>query len=171
MQENNEQSIELSKEDKVETTENNQLDGCQKELADWKDKYLHLSADFQNHKKRLKKEQASLTQLIKADMLREILLIVDNFERAMEAGTKEEEQSIEVWLKGFELIAKDLYKFLEKQGVKEIESIEPFDPERHEAVMQVESESHEPGAVVIVLQKGYLLNNHVLRPAKVSVAK
>lgn len=74
-------------------------------------------------------------------------------------------------LEGFKLISKDFYKFLEKQGVKELEGCEIFDPELHEAVMEIEAENKQPGNVVEVLQKGYLINGAILRPAKVSVAK
>lgn len=145
------------------------LKKCEQETAEWKDKYLRAWADFQNYKKRHEKEQAAFKRMIKGDLLREMLSIVDNFDRAIEA--QEQIESVQACLEGFELIRKDLYKFLQKHGVKEIEAYETFDPELHEAVMQVEADDHEPGDIVEVLQKGYLLNNIVLRPAKVSVAK
>lgn len=144
------------------------LKQCEQVAAEWKDKYLHVAADFQNYKKRLEKDRAHLSKVIKADLLLEILNIVDNFDRALEM---KQQESMQEWMRGFEMIAKELYKFLEKQGVSEIETTSTFNPELHEAVMQVEADDHQPGDIVEVLQKGYLLNGDVLRPAKVSVAQ
>ena len=162
---------EINENKKTEQEEHNEaLKKCEQERAEWKDKYLHSVADFQNFKKRVAKDQANLGRLVKADLLLEILAIADNFDRALEAQGKDTE-SLQAWLEGFEMIRKELYKFLDKHGVREIESHDTFNPELHEAVMQVEAEEREPGSIVQVLQKGYFLNNQVLRPAKVSVAK
>ncbi|MEX0940586.1 MAG: nucleotide exchange factor GrpE [Candidatus Babeliales bacterium] len=154
-------------EKKVKETE---LTVCQAELIEWKDKYLRLSADFQNFKKRLQKEQASLRRMMQADILADVLNIVDNFDRALQEKEAETE-NMKDWFAGFELIRKELYKLLEKYGVKELESYDVFDPEMHEAVMQVDSDQHESGGIVEVYQKGYIFDGSVLRPAKVSVAK
>lgn len=144
------------------------LELCQQEMAEWKEKYLRLSADFQNYKRRLEKEQLHFVRMIKADLLSKVLSIVDNFDRALE---RREEGDQCAFREGFELIRKDLYAFLEKQNVKEMDYYEEFNPEFHEAIMHVESDRHEPGQIVEVLLKGYLINDEVLRPAKVSIAK
>lgn len=151
-----------------EASSDNVLEACKQEVAEWKDKYMRAAADFQNYKKRLEKDQLAITKSIKADFLREILDIVDNFDRALEVNDQESQQE---WLRGFAMIAKELYKFLQKHGVSEIEAGVTFNPELHEAVMQVTSDEREPGQIVEVLQKGYYLNDAVLRPAKVSVAQ
>jgi molecular chaperone GrpE len=162
-----EQSMQAVGQEK-EPSNSQALQQCQQEVAEWKDKYLRAAADFQNYKKRLEKDQANITKTIKADFLREILNIVDNFDRALEMKDQESQQE---WLRGFAMIAKELYKFLQKHGISEIEETRTFNPELHEAVMQVESDTHQPGEIVEILQKGYYLNDEVLRPAKVSVAQ
>jgi molecular chaperone GrpE len=146
------------------------LNACQTELSDCKENYKRLSADFQNFKKRLQKEQSSLQHMLQADVLLKILPVIDNFDRALQERP-EQEAGCKAWLEGFELIRKELYAVLEYYGVKEIESTDEFNPEYHEAVMQVESDNHEPGDIVEVLQKGYMIGDRVLRPAKVSVAE
>lgn len=146
------------------------LSECQTQLAEWKDKFIRLLSDFQNFKKRLSKEQASQARMMQADVLLDMLVILDNFDRALQERP-EQNAEIKSWADGFELIRKYLYKVFEKYGVKEMESFDEFKPEFHEAVMHVESSKHEPGSIVEVLQKGYLIGDMVLRPAKVSIAQ
>jgi molecular chaperone GrpE len=159
-----------AKTEKDENQEDKALKECQSSLAEMKDNYLRVSADFQNYKKRLEKEQSALKRRMQSDILRDLLDIVDNFDRALQDDELNQEQSVQAWKEGFKLIQKELYKLLEKYGVSQIESYEEFNPELHEAVMQVHSDDHESGSIVEVLQKGYLIDGHVLRPAKVSIA-
>lgn len=148
---------------------NEALQKCEKELTEWKDNYVRLSADFQNFKKRLEKEQASLKRMIQARILLDVINIADDFDRALVESGQSEKNTAQI--KGFKLIQKELYKLLEKYKVTPIESYAEFNPELHEAIMHVQSDKHEPGNIVEVLQKGYMLEDHVLRPAKVSVAQ
>lgn len=152
-------------------SEDKALKACEASLKEMKDNYLRVTADFQNFKKRLEKERTTLKRMMQSDILLGILSIVDNFDRALQEKQEGDEQSVQAWKEGFKLIQKDLYKLLEKYGVKQIESNDEFNPELHEAVMQVHADQHEPGSIVEVLQKGYLLDGHILRPAKVSIAQ
>lgn len=155
------------------------LDELQARLAtseascnEWKDKYIHVSADLQNYKRRVEKEQITWIQRAQADMLLPLLTIVDDFDRALsEHHNRERTSELDQWLKGFELIGKELYKFLHSMGVTEIKDTVYFDPNLHEAIVQIESEQHNSGDIVDVLQKGFMIKDHVLRPAKVTVAK
>jgi molecular chaperone GrpE len=141
------------------------LEKCKIELTEWKDRALRISADFENYKRRMAKDQENLYFSLQADTLGGILDIVDNFDRALNA------EQAQGSLEGFKLIYKELTKFLEKSGVKEISQVTTFDPELHEAIGQVDSDTHESGSIVSVLQKGYTLRDKVLRPAKVMIAR
>lgn len=146
------------------------LENCLREVAEWKDKYLHLNADFQNFKRRQEKDQAAWRHAIKVSFLGDLLAIIDNVDRAMAEAEKAQDDT-RAWFEGFVMIQKQMKKFLDTHGVKEIEVSETFDPHLHEALMHVESKDHKSGTVVQVLQKGYMLNDKVLRPAHVSIAQ
>lgn len=163
------QSGETNQDNSRIATLEKELNECRVEHAEWKERYLLLSADFANFKRRTSKEQATWAQDAKATVLAELLGIVDNVDRALEhrVETTEEVQS---WLQGFDMIQRSLHAFLKKSGVEEV-SYETFDPHCHEALMEVESDQHQPGQIVTVLQKGYTLGDRVLRPARVSIAK
>jgi len=106
--------------------------------------------------------------LAQSQLMKDLLVVVDDFERALKAGKEADEQPD---VAGFTMIAKSLDKILKKYGLQEIEQTDEFDPHLHEAVVQVDADDHESGAIVQVLQKGYQMKEQVLRPAKVSVAK
>lgn len=145
-----------------------QVQECKEMLSHWKDQYVRLAADFENFKKRLEKERAQTSRNIKAALLSDLLPVVDNFERALSAEQKTD--NIETVLQGFEMIYKDVAKILQKQGVTPMAFDRHFNPELHEAVMTVASDEHNSGEIVEVLEKGYMIDGEVLRPAKVSIA-
>lgn len=148
------------------------LELCQAQLQEWREKYLRVQADFDNFTRRVEKERASWMRVVQATMLKDILAIVDDVERAFTTNTAIElTPELQQWLTGFELIGKSLQKFLLAQGVEEIAQMSTFDPHLHEALMQVASADHSSGSIVEVFQKGYLFKDEVLRPAKVSVAQ
>jgi molecular chaperone GrpE len=168
-----EQSLESQSE--PATSDNNieqfkeQAQKCQQELAHWKDQYMRMIADFENSKKRLERERTAVSRSIKSNILIDLLPILDNFERALKSefkGLPGEAQA----KTGFEMIYWDLAKMLKKQGVEEIPFDKTFNPESHEAVMNVASQQHKSGEVVEILERGYMLNGEILRPAKVSIA-
>ncbi|HLW72600.1 MAG TPA: nucleotide exchange factor GrpE, partial [Candidatus Babeliales bacterium] len=101
----------------------------------------------------------------------ELLAIIDNFERALDQERKRENVEGIAWLAGFEMIYQSLEKILTKFGVQEITDFSVFNPKYHEALVQVESDKHASGEIVQVLQKGYTMQDKVIRPAIVSVAK
>lgn len=149
-----------------------EFEACQSELGSVKDQLVRLGADFQNFKKRTEKDRQNWSFAIEADLFEGLLAIVDDFDRALAEAQKEGvSDSLAQWLAGFELIHKALYDYLKNKKVVPIDQVKTFDPELHEALVQVDSKEHESGEIVQVLQKGFLLNSKVLRPAKVSVAK
>ena len=129
-------------------------------------KYLRLMADFQNYKRRTEKEKHDIYAFANEKIVSELLNVIDNFERALDAG-----DSGDSFVEGMNLIFKQLQGVLEKAGVVEIEALgQDFDPNFHHAVLTEDSAEYESGKVTAVLQKGYLLNNKVIRPSMVKVA-
>ena len=134
------------------------------------DKLLRIQADFDNYKKRLDRDKTEFIKFANEGIIIQILNIVDDFDRAVEAGKSKHD--FDVLYKGIEMIHKDMKEFLEKYGVKEIKANgKPFNPNEHEAMMQEESSEYPEDHVVEELQKGYMLNGRVIRPAKVKVSK
>ena len=156
-----------------ETEEKNQeLDACQTELQEWKEKFIRVSADLENFSRRMEKDRARWMQLSQAKLIKDLLSVVDDFQR-VSAQQEQAEFSADMkeWLSGFSLIGKSLHKILHSYGLKEIDQTKTFDPTLHEAVAQTESPDHESGEIIEVLQTGYFFGDDVLRPAKVRVAK
>ena len=138
----------------------------EKEDEDLKNQYLRLAADFQNYKRRTEKEKSDIYAFANEKIISELLNVIDNFERALDAGNAEDS-----FYKGMEMILKQLLGVLEKAGASEIAALgEDFDPNFHNAVMTEDSDEYESGKVTEVLQKGYILNNRVIRPSMVKVA-
>jgi len=125
-----------------------------------------LAAEFDNYKKRTAREQASLSTRATERLVKELLPIVDDLERALEAAEEHEEAKLE---EGVRLVHRQLASALEREGLAEIETDGKFDPHVHEALLSQPSEADE-GSVIEVLQKGYRLGDRVLRPARVVVA-
>lgn len=132
------------------------------------ERYMRLMAEFQNFKKRAAKEKTDIHAYANEKLMNELLPVLDNFERALETKTEE----VESYAKGMELIFSQMKTALENHGLKEIEALgEDFDPNKHNAVMNEDSEEYESGKVCKVLQKGYELNGKVIRPAMVAVSQ
>lgn len=130
-------------------------------------KYLRLMADFQNFRRRSEKEKSDIYSYANEKLVVEILAVMDNFERALNNT-----EGVESFAEGMSLILKQLKNVLEKTGVAEMNALgEEFDPNFHHAVLTEDSNEYESGKVTEVLQKGYLLNNKVVRPAMVKVAE
>ena len=124
---------------------------------------------FQNFKKRVEKEQEEWFALAQANVIKKILPVLDDFELAMKNVPTEEKEN--AWLEGFDILFKKFKKVFEDLGVEQIACDDAFDPELHEALMQVESKEYKSGQIVQVLNNGYTFKGKVLRVAKVSVAK
>jgi molecular chaperone GrpE len=130
------------------------------------DDLKRLAAEFENYKKRTAREQASLSTRATERLVKELLPIVDDLERALEAAEEHEEAKLE---EGVRLVHRQLASALEGEGLAEIETEGKFDPHVHDALLSQPSEADE-GTVIEVLQKGYRLGDRVLRPARVVVA-
>ncbi|EIF50923.1 nucleotide exchange factor GrpE [Sulfurovum sp. AR] len=158
-----------------ETAEVDPLEAARAEAADYKDKYLRAHADFENTKKRLEKDKMNAVSYANESFAKDILAVMDSFENALASmKSADEENSSEVLEKmkeGVNLTYDQLKKILEKNHIKEVECEGEFDPEVHQAIMQVESDAHEAGDIVQVMQKGYMIKDRVLRPAMVSTCK
>lgn len=131
-------------------------------------RYMRLMADFQNFKRRTEKEKSDIYAFANEKIVKELLDVIDNFERALAVGNGADGEK---FLEGMEMILKQLLGVLEKAGVAEIKALgEDFDPNFHNAVMTEDSTEYESGKVTAVLQKGYTLNGRVVRPTMVKVA-
>ncbi|MBS4240644.1 nucleotide exchange factor GrpE [Campylobacter vulpis] len=168
MSEQNEEKIEEQVEENQLENETEEKD-FEAEYNALKDQYLRANAEFENIKKRLEKEKINAMTYANEGFAKDLLDVLD----ALEAAVKVEAND-EVSLKIKEGVQNTLDLFLkklEKHGVKEIEAACEFDPNLHEAMFHLQSDEHQSGAVVQVLQKGYKLGERVIRPTKVSVAK
>jgi len=135
-----------------------------------RDEYLNdlkrVAAEFENYRKRVLRDQESLVARAHERRVRELLPVLDDLERALAAAEEHEEAKLE---EGVRLVHRELKDALDREGVAEIETEGHFDPHVHEALLSQPSEAEE-GSVLEVLQKGYKLGDHVLRPARVVVA-
>ncbi len=133
------------------------------------DRFLRLAAEFDNYKKRTAREFEDIIKRANVRLLRELVDIVDNFERAMSAQA--EDHSHKAYRQGVELIYNQLAALLTKEGVTPIEAVgQPFDPHYHEAVMQAPSDEYDEGTVTQEIQKGYRIGDKVLRHSRVIVS-
>ena len=133
------------------------------------DRFLRAQAELENYKKRVEREKSSLVKYGNEDLIKAILPVIDNLERALDHPPGENPDGL---VEGVTITLNQLLQELEKFGVTPVASVgEPFDPSKHEAMMRVESADHEPNTVVSELQRGYFLNDRLLRPAMVSVAQ
>lgn len=149
-----------------------EIQALKNELAQAKERATYLSADFDNFRKRVEKDRLAISTAAQASVLADLLTIIDDFDRAfadMQQKHILEKPELATYFAGFELIYKSLQKLLAKYGVTEIDAQGQFNPELHEAVVQVDDPTKESGQIVQVLQKGYMFKGTVLRPAKVSV--
>ena len=134
------------------------------------DKYLRTHADFENIKKRLEKEKYQAIDYASEKFAKDLLSTVDTLEMALASANSDQndQELIEKIKEGIELTFKNLISTFEKHNITVVETQE-FDPQVHNAVMQVESENHENGQIVQVMQKGYMYKERLLRPAMVSI--
>ena len=130
--------------------------------------YLRLAADFDNYRKRVAREHLELTARANERLVNELLPVLDDLERALEAAAEHEEAKLE---EGVQLVHRSLASLLERHGLTEIAAEGAFDPHVHEALLAQPAEDAEEGSVLQVLQKGYKLGDKVLRPARVIVAE
>lgn len=153
----------------VDMKDNSELSKLQAELEEQQQRVLRTQADFDNFRRRTQKEKEDLAKYASSLLITELLPVIDNFERALSTGTDNPEVSS--YAKGVEMIFRQLEGVLKAEGLEEMNSVgQPFNPEYHQAIMQVESDEYEEGIVVEEVQKGYKLKDRVLRPAMVKVS-
>lgn len=174
---NNDQPIDQSEENLESTLENaaepktevSELDQLKAQLAESNDKFLRLYAEFDNYKRRTMKERAELLQMAGKEVILSLLPVVDDFERAKKADV----QDMQAYKEGIDLIHQKFNSILSAKGLKAIESIgEAFNVDKHEAITNIPAPSEDmKGKVVDETEKGYELNGHVIRFAKVVVGE
>jgi molecular chaperone GrpE len=148
-----------------------ELSQAQREVEMYKDRWMRLAAEFENYKKRTAREFEALIKSASADVIRDLLPILDGVGRAL-AHRKEGQAETEGYQEGVAMIMEQFPKVLENRNLKKIETIgQPFDPNIHEALMQMVSETIKTGHVADVVEEGYILGGKVLRPAKVVVSQ
>ena len=144
-----------------------EIERLERELDELRDIHLRKLAEFDNFRKRTERERIEIRRFANEELMRELLPVLDNFERALHHGP---EADADAFQEGVEMIAKQLWDVLQRQGVEIVDPEgEMFSPEVHEAVHQIEDPERKPGTVASVLAKGYLYNGRLIRPAMVGV--
>ena len=147
------------------------LEEARKEAADYRDSWMRAAAEFENYKKRTVRGFETLRQSATEEIIRALLPVLDSVDRAL-AHRGEGQDEEEGFREGVKMIMEQLPKLLHDRGLAEIEAVgKPFDPNVHEALMEMDSEAFDAGLVVEVAQKGYWLDERVIRAAKVVVSR
>jgi len=149
------------------------VENLQQELANYKEKYLRLYAEFENYKKVANKEKEEIINYANEKLIGELLPVIDNFELAIKHGNQETDSK---WFEGIKTgldnALKEFLRILEKFGLKQIETVgKPFNPEFHHAVSTLETNDMEENMIAEELRKGYLYKDKVLRASLVTVSK
>jgi molecular chaperone GrpE len=146
-----------------------ELADAQRERDDFRDRWMRKSAEFDNYRKRIERERREQGDQAVNDLLQQLLLVVDDFDRAL---TVDAGEGGEAYRKGVELIHAKLHDLLRRQGLRPLDAVgADFDPNVHEAVVHEASPDHREGEVIGELRKGYMMGDRLLRPALVKVAK
>lgn len=179
--ENEEKKVEeamASNEDGAEAADTNlteevsELDSLKNELEEMKKKHLYLAAEFENSKRRLQREKENLAKFGTEKVLSDILPVIDNLERTMNAIQSDDDSKIKNIFTGVKMVHGQFLTNLSNHGLEQIESLgQEFDPNLHEAMGQEDSEEHESNTVINIFENGYKLNGRLIRAAKVIVSK
>ena len=149
-----------------------EIEDLKKKNDELMNKFLYSQAEFANFKKRKEQETANMLKYSNMDIARELLPVVDNFERAIKLDDSNLNDELSKFLDGFKMIYSHLVELLHRFEVEEIDCLnKEFDPNFEQALMTVKAEGVEPGIVVEVLQKGYMLKDKMIRPALVKVSE
>lgn len=144
-----------------------QLAEAESKASEYKDSWLRSQADFQNYKKRLERDNEMMYVSMKGDIIKKVLPILDDLERALQ-----NRRADDPWANGIELVVRKFENILESEGVKKIEALgAEFDPKFHEAISHEPADGAQSGSVIGVAQNGYMLGERVIRPALVRVAQ
>ncbi len=168
------ESVEAEQAEAAEVTEDAQVSSNSEELLKQQadehyQKLLRVQADYDNFRRRSRLEKEEFAKYASQKLIEELLPVYDNFDRALIAG--KDSKDPDAFVKGVDMIFRQFAGVLEAEGVKPIEAVgQPFNPEFHQAIMQVESEEHDEGIVVEEVQKGYIMKDKVIRPSMVKVS-
>ena len=144
-------------------------DALRRERDDYQDRWLRKSAEFDNYRKRVERERREQADQAVVDLLQDLLLVVDDFDRAL---TVDSSGDADAYRKGVELMHAKLHDLLRKRGITPIQALgADFDPNIHQAVMHEVSPEHREGEVIGELRRGYMMGDRLLRPSMVKVAK
>lgn len=145
-----------------------ELDQVKQEKEELYERLLRLQADYENYRRRTKKERENDLKYKAQDLITELLPVLDNFERALQVEVNDDQAKS--FVDGIKMVHRQFKDALTKQGLEEIQTVgEQFDPHLHQAVMQVQDDEKESNEVVEELQKGYKLKDRIIRPAMVKV--
>ena len=148
------------------------LKKAMKEIDDLNEENLRVKAELVNYRKRKDEEVTRMLKYANEDLVEELLPVIDNLERAIKLETEDASEEVKKYLAGVKMIYCNAIAALEKYGVKAIDgNNKPFDPTYHQAVLTEHIEGVEPGMVIEIMQKGYLLKDKVIRPAMVKVSE
>jgi molecular chaperone GrpE len=171
MNTNNKENNKAQKEVVLKEEEYLKLKEDAQKAAEFADKILRLQADFENSRKRMEREKQDFVKFANEGIILELLNVLDDLERTVSLA-EAQKQDPQAFLKGIEMILAHLYEMLKEYGVRPIEAEgKLFDPHYHEALMQAENKELPEHTVIEEMQKGYLLNDRVIRTAKVKVSK
>lgn len=147
------------------------LQASETQAAEYLDGWQRTQAEFINYKKRQERDQQARYESMKADIVFRLLPVLDDLELALHNRPESEDEAVQKWIDGVELIYRKFMTILQNEGVERIEAEGAmFDPNFHEAMSQEESEAHESGQVIAVMRQGYRVGDRVIRPALVRVA-
>ena len=140
---------------------------AESKASEYKDNWLRSQAEFQNYRKRLDRDNEMLHNSMKGDIVKRVLPVLDDLERALQNRSAED-----AWANGIELVVRKFQNILESEGIKKIEALgKEFDPKFHEAISHEPADGAQSGHVIGVVQNGYMLGDRVIRPALVRVAQ
>jgi molecular chaperone GrpE len=148
------------------------LSALQQERDDLHERLLRTTAEFDNYRKRTERERRTLSEAVSADLIQDLLPVIDDLERALRATQSGGDETIERFRQGFELIHRQLLDVLRRRGVEPLEVVgRDFDPEWHESVATEPANGARDGEITAEIRRGYRIGQRLLRPAMVRVAK
>lgn len=164
----NNKVAEENEETESSSIEQDEVTLLNKQVEELQNRLLRVQADFDNYKRRTKQEKDELGKYANAKLIEALLPTYDNFDRAIQSAL--DTKNLESFVQGVQMIYKQVEDILAKEGLEPIEAVgKPFNPEFHQAIMQVETDEFESGYVVEELQKGYKMKDRVIRPSMVKV--
>ena len=158
---------EKKKEKKISKSKS-EINSLEKERDDFKNIAARAQADLVNYRNRMKMELSEIESRGKKTVSLKVLSVIDELELAIDSVTKN--ASLDLMLEGLKSIREKFRTIFESENIQEITEIEDFDPVFHEAVLTTETDEHEPGSIIKILRKGYIMNSDVIRPAQVEIA-